>query len=188
MFIEILAAGDPFSVNGTQPRVEGCARFCSESRLQVPVGSRAKRQSLQFTLDENPNCHRLNSPGRQAWCHFLPKQGAETVAIEPIDNAASFLGGNEVGIEVAGLLDGFLDGLFGDFREHHSLDGHFGLQEFGQMPADTFPFAVLVRRQNEFVGTLEGRLQLGDELLLFLGDDVQGLEVVIDVDPVFCEV
>ena len=56
------------------------------------------------------------------------------------------------------------------------------------MPADTFPFAVLVRRQNEFVGTLEGRLQLGDELLLFLGDDVQGLEVVIDVDPVFCEV
>ena len=51
------------------------------------------------------------------------------------------------------------------------------------MPADALAFAVFVGRQNQFVGVLEGGLELADDLFLFLGDHVQRVEIGRDVDP-----
>ena len=45
--------------------------------------------------------------------------------------------------------------FFGDFVEHHAVDRHFGLQQFVQVPANRFPFAVFVRRQEEFARLFE---------------------------------
>ena len=50
------------------------------------------------------------------------------------------------------------------------------------MPADALPLAVFVGRQNQFGGVLEGLFELGDDFSFVLGDDVQRLEVVFDVD------
>ncbi len=50
------------------------------------------------------------------------------------------------------------------------------------MPADAFPLAVFVGRQNQLGGILEGQLELGDDFALILRDDVDGLEVVFDID------
>ena len=51
------------------------------------------------------------------------------------------------------------------------------------MPGDGLALAVLISGQQEFVGVLEKRLELGDLLLLVGVDDVEGLEVVVHVDP-----
>jgi hypothetical protein len=45
------------------------------------------------------------------------------------------------------------------------------------------PFAVLVRREVQLVGPLEQLPQLGDLGLFILGDDVEGLEIVLHVHP-----
>ena len=64
----------------------------------------------------------------------------------------------------------------------HSLDGNLGLQHFAQMPGDSFSLAIFVGGQVERVGVGEKVFELRD-LRLFLGrHDVQGREVVFDVD------
>jgi len=66
--------------------------------------------------------------------------------------------------------------------EDHPAGGDLGLELLEQVPGDGLALAVLVCREVELVGVLEERLELGDLLLLVGRDDVEGLEVVIDVD------
>jgi hypothetical protein len=68
------------------------------------------------------------------------------------------------------------------FVEHHALDGHLGLQHLQEVPRDGLALAVLISCEVELVGTGQRLLQIGDRLLLRVGDDVVGLEAVLDVD------
>ncbi len=69
-----------------------------------------------------------------------------------------------------------------DLVEHHPPHRDLRLQHLEQMPGDRLALAVFVRREQELVGDLEQLLQLGDLLPLVGVDDVEGLEVVVDVD------
>ena len=71
--------------------------------------------------------------------------------------------------------------------EDHALDGNLGLENFEQVPGDGLPLAVLICREPELVGALEGSLEVGDGLLLRVGDHVVGLEAVLDVDGELAE-
>src|SRR5690606_14216873 len=51
-----------------------------------------------------------------------------------------------------------------------------------EVPTDRFTLAVLIRRDVELVGVLQGRLELLDDVLLAGRDDVYGLEAFVDVD------
>ena len=66
--------------------------------------------------------------------------------------------------------------------EDHPLDGNLRLEHLVQVPGDRLALAVFVGREQELVGVLEERLQLGDLLLLVRVDDVERAEVVLDVD------
>jgi hypothetical protein len=55
------------------------------------------------------------------------------------------------------------------------------------VPRDGLALAVLIRGEQEFVGVLQGSLELGDRLLLRVRHDVVGLEVVLDVDGELAE-
>jgi hypothetical protein len=52
------------------------------------------------------------------------------------------------------------------------------------VPADAFPFPVLIRGEVQFVGGLQFRLEAGDDLLLARDGDVVRCEVVLQVDAV----
>ena len=60
--------------------------------------------------------------------------------------------------------------------------GSLRLQLLQQVPRDGLALAVLISCEVELVGALECALQLGDRLLLRVGDHVVGLEPVLDVD------
>ena len=51
------------------------------------------------------------------------------------------------------------------------------------MPGDGLALAVLVGGEEELARLLQQRLEAGHHVLLLAGDDVQGLEAVVDVDP-----
>ena len=69
-----------------------------------------------------------------------------------------------------------------DLVEDHAPHRHLRLQLLDEMPGDRLAFAVFVRREQELVGVLQLRLQIGDDLLLPRVDDVERLEVLVDVD------
>ena len=70
----------------------------------------------------------------------------------------------------------------GDLVEDHALDRHPGRQHLEQVPGDGLALAVLVSGQEQLAGVLQQGLELPDLVLLLRGDDVEGLEVVVDVD------
>ena len=66
--------------------------------------------------------------------------------------------------------------------EDHALDWHAGVQHLEQVPGDRLALAVLVGGQVKLVGVGEEALE-GPNLVPFVGmDDVEGFEVVVDVD------
>src|SRR5690606_24085105 len=71
-----------------------------------------------------------------------------------------------------------------DLVEDHALDGHLGLEGLQQVPGDGLALAVLIGGEQELVGVLQCALELGDGLGLAVGDDIVGVEVVLDVDRV----
>ena len=75
-----------------------------------------------------------------------------------------------------------LDRLLGDLVEDHAPDGHLGLEHLDEVPGDRLALAILVRREQELVGGLELAAEVADDALLPGIDDVEGLEVVLDVD------
>ena len=66
--------------------------------------------------------------------------------------------------------------------EDHALDWHAGVQHLEQVPGDRLALAVLVGGQVKLVGVGEEALE-GPNLVPFVViDDVEGFEVVVDVD------
>ena len=104
------------------------------------------------------------------------------VADEPVEDAATFLRLDQLHVEVAPVLDGVGDRLVGDLVEHHALHRHLRLEHLEEVPRDRLALAVLVGREVELARVLERGLQLGDDVLLVVGHDVDGREVVVDVD------
>ena len=66
--------------------------------------------------------------------------------------------------------------------EDHALDWHAGVQHLEQVPGDRLALAVLVGGQVKLVGISKETLK-GPNLVPFVAiDDVEGFEVVVDVD------
>jgi hypothetical protein len=79
------------------------------------------------------------------------------------------------------VRDGLGDRLGGDLVEDHPPGRDLGLQLLQQVPGDGLALAVLVSGEQQFVGILQGSLQLGDLLPLVGVDHVQRLEVGVHV-------
>ena len=104
------------------------------------------------------------------------------VADEAVEDPATLLRLDQLHVEVAPVLDRLLDRVAGDLVEHHPLHRHVRLEHLEQVPRDGLALAVLVGREVELARVLQRRLELGDDVLLVVGDDVDRREVVVDVD------
>ncbi len=67
---------------------------------------------------------RLHPAGGQAGLHLLPEDGGDLVAVQAVEDAAGLLGVDQAAVDLAGLVDGPLDGLGGDLVEDHAAHGH----------------------------------------------------------------
>ena len=152
-----------------------------ENAVQVPVASLDEAHPGALALDHDPGGDGLHAARRQLWHHLLPQHGTDLVAVQPVQDPPGLLGVDQRGVELAGGVDSVLDRLRGDLVEHHPAYRHLGLECLKQVPGDRLALAVLIRRQEQLVGVLQQRLQLGDLLALVGADDIQRLEAVIDV-------
>jgi hypothetical protein len=81
-----------------------------------------------LAFDEKADGDALDAAGAEAGGHFLPKQRADFVAEEAVDDAAGFLGADEVLVDVAGALEGVLDGFRVISLKTRRRVGTFGLR------------------------------------------------------------
>ena len=180
--VEVGAASDAAAINASEPRRERRGAGDGEGR-DVPVRGRHKRDALALALDNQTDRGRLHTARREALRDLAPQHRRNLEAEEPVKDAAGFLCVDEVQIEVARLLDGGTNRIFGDLVEHHALDRDLGLENFAQVPGNGLTFAVLISREQEFVGVFQRTLQLGDGAASAVaGELVIGLESIVDVD------
>ncbi len=85
-------------------------------------------------------------------------------------------------IDLPRAAERLLDGVFGDLVKHQPVDRHFGLEQLEQVPGDRFTLAIFVRRQVQVIRFLQRRLELADLFLFVIGNNVNRLKVLVDVD------
>ena len=131
-----------------------------EAANQIPPGRRAKRDPLPLALDDHPHGDALHAAGRQLRPDLSPQQLRNFVAVEPVENAARFLGPHQAVVDARADVPGRRESLLRDFVKHQAMDRHFRLEHLAQVPTDGFPFAVFVRRQIEFAASFSSSLSL----------------------------
>lgn len=186
---EVTALRDPLAVDRREARdqlgrvggVTGAAG--AEGAGEVPVLGGTEGDALALPLDDEPGGDGLHATGGQPRHDLLPQDRRDLVAVETVEDAAGLLGVDHALVQLARVGDGLADGVLGDLVEDHPVDRDLGLQDFLEVPRDGFALAVLIGGEVELVGLGEKLLELPDLRLLVGVDDVDGLEVVLDVDP-----
>ena len=178
--VEVLAARDPRAVHGDEVGRERRRR--RGRQLDVPVAGADERDALALALDDEADRRALHAPRRQAAVDPPPEHGGHLVAVEPVEDAAGLGGVDEAVVDAPRVVHGVIDRRRRDLVEHHPLDRHLRLQVLEEVPADGLALAVLVRREVQLGGVLEGRTQVLDHLLAALGELVRRLEPVVHVD------
>ena len=164
-----------------------------ETGVEGPVFLLLELLDLALALDDEAESDGLDASGGETAADLVPQQGRDLEADETVEDAAGLLGIDQVPVDFAGMGEGLLHGLLGDFVEGDAMDGlgffscGCGLrrrccQFFGEMGGDGFAFAVRIGRQIDGVGAAGQLLQLGDHLLLAGNDFVLGGEIIVDID------
>ncbi len=185
--VEVASGGDPRALQAGEPRREGGVADLLEAGGQVPVVRGDEGEPLALTVDDETGRRGLHATRRESGADLAPEHRRDLVPVETVEDAAGLLRVDQRGVELAGGLLRALDGLLGDLVEHHALDRHLGLEHLQEVPRDGLALAVLIGCEEELVGFLQRPLELGDRLLLRVGDDVVGLEAVVDVDRELAE-
>ena len=186
--VEVLAGGDPLVLDGVQPRGEGTAGVGTGQRreggVEIPVGRHHEAHALPLAFDHDPGGHRLHPTGRAGRRDLAPEHLGHLVAVDAVQDPSCLLGVDEPTVDLTGMVDGVLDRRRGDLVEHHALDRHprRRVQHLEQVPRNGLALAILIGGEIELVGILEQALQTADVALLVGIDQVEGLEVVLDID------
>ena len=103
-------------------RATALFEFC----LQIPITSAAKGTTGTLTLHQKTHSNRLHPTRRKSPGNLFPEQRRQGVANKPIKDAPGFLGMNELHVQIACLIKGFRNCLFGDLVKHHPFHRHLG--------------------------------------------------------------
>ena len=165
-------------------------------RANRPVLFLDEGLDLALALHDEAQRHRLNATGGEATAHLVPQQGRHLVAHQAIEDAAGLLRIHQVAVDVAGVQEGVLNGLLGDFVEGDAADVGYGApflsllavnpvpaQFLRQVGGNRLAFAVRVRRQVDRFRRLRQLLQPGDDLLFAGNYLVFGRKLVVQIDP-----
>ncbi len=115
--------------------------------------------------------------------HLLPEYRTDLVSHQPIKDPPGLLGFVFIDVQLQGVLNGRDDGLPGQVVEEDPVDLFVSVYFARHVPRDGLPLAVGVGRQKDGIRLLRRFLQFGDDLLLFGDDLIDGLKVIVNIDP-----
>ena len=140
----------------------------------LPVLLRLEDANLPLALHHQPHRHRLDPAGGQPAGHLRPEQRRHLEAHHPVEKPPRLLGVHPVLVDLAGIVEGVLNGPPGDLVEHHAPEAlRVAADHLLEMPGDGFSFAVEVGGEKDLLGGAGQLLELADHLLL-AGHDLVG--------------
>ena len=175
---EVTSTSDADAVDRDEPRRE---RSRVERAEHVPVARGDESHPLPLAVDHEPRGDGLHAPGRKARHDLLPQDRRHLEAVEPVEDAARLLGVDEPLVDLARLVERAVDRVLRDLVEDHPAHRNLRLQHLLQVPGDGLALPVLVRREQQLVGSLQLLLEVGDDPFLVVVDDVVRLELAVDV-------
>ena len=181
--LEVLAGCQSLAVQSHQCGLERGVLRRPERRVQVPVGVADEAPSLALAFHYQAHGDRLDATGREARLDLTPQDRRHLVAVETVEDATGFLRLHEAFIQITRVLKRVFDRLARDLVQYQTVPGHLGFENLQKVPADRLPFSVPVRGQVHCARLLEETPQARHLLLLLRWNDVNGLEIVFDIDP-----
>ena len=154
----------------------------AEFRPDRPVFHRVECVNLTFTVNDQPQSHRLNAPGREAATHFFPQDWAYAVPNQPIQHTPRLLGIDQIHVDRARVREGFIDGIFSDLMKNYPLCKLLlNCSSLQQMPGNGFPFAVRVRSQVDFSSFFRQLFKFFNNRLLLVRDAVLWRKIIFHI-------
>ena len=143
-----------------------------------------------LALDDQAQRRALHTAGGKPALDLFPQQRRQVETHQVVERAAGLLRIDQVAGQLAGVVDGFLDGALGDFVKGDTmhllvLEQVFFLQQFVKVPGYGFPFAVLVSREIQRIGLVQCLDDFVDMLLVLLDHLVLHFEVVLGINRAF---
>lgn len=89
--------------------------------MDLPVLFRDEGADLTLTLNHQLHRHRLYTASGQTTGNLGPQQWRNHVTDHAVEETPRLLGIDPVDVQLAWLREGFLNGLLGNFVEHHAL-------------------------------------------------------------------
>lgn len=155
----------------------------TEACHHAEVFLRCEPLDFILALHDQPDGHRLDSSGREGGLDFLPQHRRQLETDDAVEDATRLLGVDQIEVDVAGVLDGVEYGVLCDFVENDAAGvAGFELQHLEQVPGDSLPLAVLIGSEPYGLRLLCALLQLRHECLLVVGNLIDRLEAVVDID------
>ena len=152
--------------------------------VHFPELFRDKGTDFPFTLDHQLHGHRLDAAGGQPPGNLFPQQGRDHEPHHPVQETAGLLGFHPAQVQLAGLFKGSLNGLLGNFIEHHPVEpGVFATDHFPQVPGNGLPFAVQVSGEVDAISLGGQPLEFVDDLFLARQDLIVRVPAVFRVHP-----
>ena len=178
------------AVDAIELRLERRGVRSGQRRRDGPVLFRPERFALLLAVADQLDGDGLHAAHAESATHLLPQQLAALVAHDPVQHATGLLRVDEIHVDLAGRLEGALDGRRRDLVEQHAEDFRRRLRFFalrlavnllGKMPRDRFAFTVRVGREIDLVRGFGLLLDVGEHLRFAFDRDVLRLEVVVQV-------
>ena len=150
--------------------------------IQRPVFLRLEGADLVFTIHDQTGGHGLDAAGRKASSDLLPQQRRQLVTDDAVQNTSCLLGIYQIVVNISGVCNGFPNHLLGNLVEGDTVCfGVREIQEFLQMPGNSFSLPVRVSCQVDRVYLFGGGLQFFDQIFLALDRDILGGEITLQV-------
>ena len=164
-----------FGQSGLKPVGVGLGPGRADRRGDLPELFGDEGADLAFAVHDQADGHRLDAAGAEVARDLAPKQGAELIAYESVEEPARLLGVDHIHVDRPDMAKGVLDGAFGDFMKGDAAYPIVGKVEgLLQVPGDRLALAVGVGRQVDDVGPSGLALQIAHGVFLGRNDFIGG--------------
>src|SRR5262249_53668446 len=157
---------------------------------ELPVLLGPERLDLAFAVHDELQGDGLDAAGAGATGYLAAEEVAQREAAGAVEDASGLLGLDAVHVDLAGRLQGVLDGGAGDLVEGNTEGaGLVEVEHLGDVPGDGLALAVGVGGEVDGVDPVGLAFEFGDDLLgplaataLAFDEDVGGLPTALDVN------
>ena len=177
-----------FAGKGDKACFEFLAARGGDQRFHAPILAVAERFDFHFALYDQTQSHRLHATCRFRTGQFAPQNRRQVKADKIVQRTPRQIGFDQGHVDLARVFHRFGHSRFRNRVENNPadrrvlLDRFAGSQRLLQVPADRFPFAIGVGREDQFVVVFQRIGNCFDVLFAGRSDLPQHFKIIIGVN------